>query len=249
MGDWGGLNDALRNQEFSMGTAPSDYTFGGILGTQEINTRASIYRPGSRISFSGTNTNYSWRMMGTYASGMNVRGWAFVVSAGKRLAAEGYFEGTNYDANSAFISVEKKLTDNHSLNLTAFYTPNSRGKNSPNTAEVSQLTNGKYNSYWGFQDGNKRNSRMKTIEEPIVMLNHFFKINDHTNLNSSLMYQFGKIGNSNIDYQNANSPDPTYYRKLPSYYSSHYDSDNGEFSGEFIPDLENSEKSKVLFFS
>jgi hypothetical protein len=248
-GDWGGLNDALRNQEFSIGTAPSDYTFGGILGTQEINTRASIYRPGTRISFSGTNTNYSWRMMGTYASGMNARGWAFVVSAGKRWAQEGYFEGTNYDANSAFISVEKKLNENHSLNVTAFYTPNSRGKNSPNTAEVSQLTNGKYNSYWGFQDGNKRNSRMKTIEEPIVMLNHFFKINDHTNLNSSLMYQFGKIGSSNIDYQNANSPDPTYYRKLPSYYSSHYDSDNGEYSGEFTPDLENAEKSKEQFLA
>ncbi|MFV7233875.1 carboxypeptidase-like regulatory domain-containing protein [Flavobacterium sp. ZB4R12] len=246
-GDWGGLNDALRNQEFSVGTAPSDYTFGGILGTQEINTRASIYRPGTRISFSGTNTNYSWRMMGTYASGMNTRGWALVVSAGKRWAQEGYFEGTNYDANSGFISVEKKLNENHSINFTAFYTPNSRGKNSPNTTEVTQLTNGKYNSYWGFQDGNKRNSRMKTIEEPILMGNHFFKVNDKTTLNSSLMYQFGKIGNSNIDYQNANSPDPTYYRKLPSYYSSHYDSDNGEFSGEFTPDLENAEKSKEQF--
>jgi hypothetical protein len=29
-GEWGGLNDALRNQEFTLGTAPSDYTFGGI---------------------------------------------------------------------------------------------------------------------------------------------------------------------------------------------------------------------------
>ena len=50
-GNWGGLNDATRNQEFTTGSAPSDYTFGGILGTQEINTRASIYRKGSRISF------------------------------------------------------------------------------------------------------------------------------------------------------------------------------------------------------
>ena len=248
-GDWGGLNDATRNQEFSVGTSPSDYTFGGILGTQEINTRASIYRPGSRISFSGTNTNYSWRAMGTYASGMNNKGWAFVISAGKRLATEGYFEGTNYDANSAFLSVEKKLNDSHSLNISAFYTPNSRGKNSPNTAEVTELTNEKYNSYWGFQDGKKRNARMKTIEEPIVMLNHYFKINDHTNLNSSVMYQFGKIGNSNLDYQNANSPDPTYYRKMPSYHSSLYAKDNGEFSGEFTPDLENAEKSKVLFLA
>ncbi len=49
--NWGGLNDATRNQEFTTGSAPSDYTFGGILGTQEINTRASIYRPGTEFHF------------------------------------------------------------------------------------------------------------------------------------------------------------------------------------------------------
>ena len=248
-GEWGGLNDALRNQEFTLGTAPSDYTFGGILGTQEINTRASIYRPGTRISFSGTNTNYSWRTMATHASGINSSGLAYVVSAGKRWAQEGYFEGTNYDANSFFMSVEKRLSEQHSLNLTALYTPNSRAKNSPNTAEVTQLTNVRYNSYWGFQDGKKRNSRVKTIEEPTIMLNHYFKINDKVNLNSSVMYQFGKVANSNIDYQNANSPDPTYYRKMPSFYSSLYAPDNGEFSGAFTPDFENAAKSKAAFLT
>ena len=248
-GEWGGLNDALRNQEFTLGTAPSDYTFGGILGTQEINTRASIYRPGTRISFSGTNTNYSWRTMATHASGINSRGLAYVVSAGKRWAQEAYFEGTNYDANSFFISVEKKLGAQHAINFTGFYSPNSRAKNSPNTAEVTQLTNEKYNSYWGFQEGKKRNSRIKTIEEPTFMLNHYFKINDKTNLNSSVMYQMGIIANSNIDYQNANSPDPTYYRKMPSYYSSLYAPDNGEFSGAFTPDFENAEKSKAAFLA
>jgi hypothetical protein len=39
--------------------------------------------------------------MGIFASGMNSSGWAFVVSAGKRYADEGYFEGT-YDGNSLF---------------------------------------------------------------------------------------------------------------------------------------------------
>jgi hypothetical protein len=68
--NWGGLNDATRNQEFTLGSSPSDYTFGGILGTQEINTRASLYRKGNRISFSGTNTNYSWRTMATANSGL-----------------------------------------------------------------------------------------------------------------------------------------------------------------------------------
>lgn len=222
--NWGGLNDATRNQEFTTGSAPSDYTFGGILGTQEINTRASIYRPGSRISFASTNTNYNYRVMGTHASGMNTKGWAFVVSAGRRWADEGYFEGTDYAAASLFASVEKKFNDKHSLNLTAIYAQNSRGKNSPNSQEVIDLMGEKYNSYWGWQDGKKRNSRDKDVEEPIVMLSHFWKISPKTNLNTNVTFQTGSIANTRLDYNGGNNPDPTYYKFLPSYYlNMHYD--------------------------
>lgn len=247
--NWGGLNNVLRNQEFSVGTAASNYTFGGVLGTQQIFTRASLYRKGTQLTFSGSNTTYSLRAIATYASGMDINGWAYVVSAGKRWAAEGYFEGTNFDADSFFISVEKKLNKKNSLNFTGFYTPNSRGKNSPNTNEVTSLMGEKYNSYWGFQNDEKRNARIKTVEEPLFMLNHYFKIDEKTNLNSSVMYQFGKVGNSNIDYQNADSPDPVYYRKMPSYFSSLYAKDKGEFSGEFTLDYENAEKSKLTFLA
>lgn len=218
--NWGGLNDATRNQEFTMGSAPSDYTFGSALGTQEINTRASFYRPGSRISMSGTNTNYSWRTMGTFASGMDKKGWAYVISASRRWAQEGYFEGTDYAANSLFASIEKKFNDNHSLNLTAIYAQNSRGKSSPNTQEVNDLMGVKYNSYWGWQNGKKRNSRDKDIEEPMVMLSHYWKISDKTNLNTNVAFQTGTIGNSRLDFQLGNNPDPTYYKNLPSYFSN-----------------------------
>jgi hypothetical protein len=228
--NWGGLNDATRNQEFTMGSAPSDYTFGGILGVQEINTRASIYKTGSRVSFSGTNTNYSWRMMGTHASGMDKNGWAYVVSASRRFAQEGFFEGTDYAANSLFASLEKKLSDKHSLNLTSIYAQNSRGKTSPNTQEVTDLMGYRYNSYWGWQDGQKRNSRVKNINEPIMMLTHYWKINDKTFLNTTISHQSGSIGNSKIDYQGVNNPDPTYYKYMPSYFTSSYDA-NGNYTG------------------
>lgn len=247
--NWGGLNNVLRNQEFSIGTAASNYTFGGILGTQQIFTRASLYRKGTSLTFSGSNTTYTWRGIGTYASGMNASGWAYVISAGKRWADEGYFEGTNFNADSFFLSVEKKLNNKHSLNFTGFYTPNSRGKNAANTNEVVGLIDEKYNSYWGFQNGKKRNARVKNVEEPLFMLSHYFKIDDKTNLNSGVMYQFGKVGNSNIDYQNADSPDPVYYKKMPSYFSSLYAKDQGEFSGEFTPDYENAEKNKIAFLA
>jgi hypothetical protein len=79
MGKWGGLNDATRNQNSQWVLRPLIMLL-GILGTQEINTRASIYRPGTRITLSGTNTNYTLRMMATYASGRSNNGWAYVIS-------------------------------------------------------------------------------------------------------------------------------------------------------------------------
>jgi hypothetical protein len=224
-GNWGGLNDATRNQEFTMGSAPSDYTFGGILGTQEINTRASAYRKGSRISYAGTNTNYNWRAMFTHASGMNKDGWAFMVSASRRWAEEAYFEGTDYSANSVFAAVEKKFNEKHSLNFTSIYAQNKRGRNSSNTDEINSIAGINYNSFWGMQDGKKRNSRDRDVNEPILMLTHYWKMNDKTMLTSNVMHQFGKIGNSRIDFQNAPNPDPTYYRNLPSYFTSLYEND------------------------
>ncbi|MEE1899016.1 carboxypeptidase-like regulatory domain-containing protein [Flavobacterium rakeshii] len=221
--NWSGLNDATRNQEFNLGTTPSDYSFGGLLGTQEINTRASQFRKGTRISFTATNTSYNWRSMATYASGMNKKGFGYVISASHRWAEEANFNGTDYGGNSLFVSMEKKLNDNHSINFTGIYAQSSRGKNSANTQEVTNLMGKKYNSYWGYQDGKKRNSRDIDIAEPIFILSHYYKINPHNTLQSNVAYQFGKIGNSRIDFQNVPNPDPSYYRNLPSYYTSQYE--------------------------
>ncbi len=227
-GNWGGLNDATRNQEFTNGMSPSDYAFGGILGTQNISTRASVFRPGSRVTFSSTNTNYTFRTMATHASGMSESGWAYVVSGGRRWANEGYFEGTDYSANSLFLSVEKKFNDKHSLNFTGVYAQNSRGKNSPNTEEVNKLKGIEYNSYWGWQDGKKRNSRDKDVEEPFFMLSHYWKMNEKTLLQTNVMYQFGSIGNSRLDFNGVSNPDPTYYRNLPSYHTTLHSEVDGQ---------------------
>ncbi len=113
--NWGGLNDATRNQEFINGSMPNDYTFGGILGVQAINTRASFMRTGTRASLSGTNTNYNGRVMLTHASGMNKNGWAYAASASYRMANQGFFEGTDYDAKSFFLAIEKKINNNPSM--------------------------------------------------------------------------------------------------------------------------------------
>lgn len=239
--NWGGLNDVLRNQELTSGLTPSAYNFGGILGSTNINVRASQARPGGRVTYSSSNRSYTNRLMVKYASGLVEGGWAYTISAGRRWGNEGYQDATLYDSNSFFASVEKKINDKHSLNFTGIYAPNRRGKSSPNTQEVFDLKGIKYNEYWGWQDGKKRNSRIKEVEEPIIMLNHYWNINSKTTLNTNVAYQFGKLGNSRLDY-NGNSlmpsgdieggganPSRAYYQLLPSYLLRNFP-DNPEFA-------------------
>lgn len=221
--DWGGLNDAFRNQEFSNGIAASDYAFGGILGATNFSTRASDYQAVKKVSLSSTNKSYTGRAMATYASGWNKNDWAFVVSASRRMAQEGYIDGTSYNAWSAFLAMEKRFTKNHSLNFTAFAAPNKRGKSSPNTQEVYDLKGYQYNAYWGNQEGDKRNSRIKEIFEPVLMLSHFYE-RENTTIKSTLAYQFGHMGNSRLGYFNAPNPDPTYWKYLPSNFLRYPDS-------------------------
>ncbi len=216
--NWGGLNDAQRNQMFSMGISANEYNFGDLAGTTNIIMRASQYRKGGRVSYASSNRSYRGRIMGSYNSGVSSNGWAYSFLVSRRFADEGFNDGTLYDANSFFASVEKILNDRHSLNFTAFYTPNRRGKSSANTQEVYDLKGTRYNSYWGDQEGEMRNSRTKEVEEPVIMLNHYWNITDRIELNTNVGYQFGKLSNSRLGYDNAPNPDPSYYQKLPSYF-------------------------------
>ena len=213
--NWGGLNDVFKNQEFSSGIRPSESAFGGISGTTNFSTRASEYWKGLKVSFSSTNKSYTGRVMATYATGLNKKGWGLVVSGSRRIANEGFLEGTSYNSWAAFLAAEKKINDHHSFNLTAFISSNKKGKSSPNTQEVYDLKGFRYNVYWGLQEGNKRNSRMKVIFEPIVMLSHYYE-RENTKIVTTLGYQFGHIGNSRLGYFNAPNPDPAYWKYLPS---------------------------------
>ena len=230
--NWGGLNDVLRNQELSNGSIPLKYNFGGILGSNNINIRASEYGEGGRITYSSSNRSYSNRLMATYNSGMLEKGWAYSLSIGRRWGNEGYQDASFYDSNSAFLSVQKIFNSKHSLNLAAIYAPNRRGKVSPNTQEVYDLKGIKYNEYWGYQDGEKRNSRVKRVVEPIILLNHDWSIDENSSLETSIGYQFGEMGNSRLDYAGGGNPSPAYYQDLPSYFLA--DTNGPDYEGAYI---------------
>ncbi|PZU91412.1 MAG: peptidase [Chryseobacterium sp.] len=218
--NWGGLNEIVRYPEIAANHAPSEYAFGGASGIIYKNTKASEYRKGFQAVYSITNRNYRQRVSLRYTSGMSKSGWAFTVMGAKRWAEEGIQEGTFYDAYGTYLGIEKKFNDNHTVTLNAFASPFRRSTSSPNTQEVYDYRGVHYNSYWGWQNGEKRNERVRKGFQPVIMLQDFWKINKKSNLWTSVSYQFGKDKGSRLDWQNAPNPSPTYYRNLPSYIAS-----------------------------
>lgn len=217
--NWGGLNDITRNQEFSFGLQSSPRTFGGVLGSTHIDTSPSSRRPGIRISGSFSNRTYAGRAMATWNSGTRDNGLAYSLSGSRRWAEEGYTQGSLYDAYSLYGALEYTYSARNTLMLTGIFSSTRRGSSAAVTQEVHELGGDRYNPYWGWQNGRIRNSRVRLIREPVVLLNHSHD-SGKFRLNTSAAFQFGLQGKSRLGYFNAPNPDPSYYRYLPSYYTN-----------------------------
>ncbi len=211
---WVGLNDITRHKMVTQGLSVSTTTFGNLLGTANINTRASEMRPGFRVSSSYSNKNYTGSAMATYNSGLQKNGLSYSISASRRWGNEGYVNATLYDAFSLLAAVEYNLNKKNSVNATAIYAPSRSGQTTAITERSFNEFGAKYNPYWGWQEGEKRNSSIKKFEMPIFILSHFYAT-ENTSLTTSIGYQFGKQGSSRLDYTNTPNPYPNYWKYLP----------------------------------
>lgn len=215
---WGGLNDVFRNRDIKVGLSPAETAFGGPNGTTTIDTRAATQRAQTRLSYAISNRSYRNRIMLTHSTGMSKKGWALSLSASRRWANEGYVAGTVYDAYSYFVSIDKKINDAHSLSLTALGAPSKRGRIGIATQEARDIAGTNYyNPLWGYQNGEKRNSRIQSTHQPIGILRHDWTINENSNLTTAISYQTGTNAQTRLDWFNRADPRPTYYRYLPSY--------------------------------
>ncbi len=217
-GQWGGLNDVLRNRESTSGLKSTTFGYGDIGGSTFFDTRASYQRKQTSINYASSNRNYNNRIMLTHSTGLNSKGWAFSFSASRRWATEGYSDGTYYDGWSFFAGVDKRFNDRHLLSFVAFGTPTENGRQGSSTQEMLNIAGTNYyNPYWGYQNGKKRNASVAKSFQPVGILTHDWKISDKTSLLTSAALTYGKRSTTGLDWYNAADPRPDYYRYLPSY--------------------------------
>ena len=237
--NWGGLNDAFRNSVLVEGLGKTDAGFGNLGGLTAYSTRASQYRKQISLSYAFSNRSYNHRAMASIGTGEMGNGWYMMAHASGRYAGKGYTEGTFYQAYSYFLSVEKKINDKHSIDLTVFGAPSQRGGSAPVVQEAYDLVGTNYyNPNWGYQtvDANGkqviRNSRVSTYHQPFAQLTWYWTPNKRTEFNTSVFYFSGPGGQTSLEWGEAKDPRPDYYKNLPSYYMT-----NAHSSAEYEAQL------------
>lgn len=219
---WGGLNDVFRNQTSSTTFEPLEYGFGQVGVSNNVETRASSYGPRRLLTYSNSNRTYTNRAMFTYSTGLMKNGWAIAGSISRRWGdgLSSYVRGTFYDATSIFLSVEKNIDENNSLNLMALAAPTRRGVASASSQEAYNLVGSNYyNPNMGIQNGKWRNARVKSNFEPLVQLSHYFEPSNDFKLTTTLSIRTGWNKYSALNWYNAPDPRADYYRYLPSYFT------------------------------
>ena len=216
---WGGMTDVIRFMDVKPGLGSSRSTFGDVGGFFNLNVYASSFRKGLRVAYAQGNRIYKERVTLTYSTGLLKSGWAFSASGTARYAAQGYVPGTFFQGFGYFLGADKKLNEKNTLSFIGFGAPITQGRQSYETDEAFALTGDKhYNSFWGYQNGQVRNSRISTNNVPTAIGSDVWNINDHSKLTTSAFYSFGRTSLTGLNYYNAPNPAPDYYEYMPSYY-------------------------------
>lgn len=248
----GGLNDASRYKETTNAIEANNFAFGGIGNATNYLMAASNYAQGWKASVAGTNRNYKAAIRASYNSGPLNNGWTFMGQVAFRFSPyidnKGIIgEGIKYYSLGYFFSAEKVWNKQHKLKLITFGAPTLRGQSAAVTQETYDLTNqynkttwgwNNYNPYWGYQDGEVRNSRLVKTYDPTVIVGYEYDIDETSSLHIGLGYHYSMYSNSALSFYNAPDPRPDYYRNLPSFLWDGQLTERGTFITKDLNDYE-----------
>lgn len=151
--------------------------------------------------------------------------WHYSLAAGGRTGGDVHVRGIFINDAYVWLAAERCDTTEsiygdmeHRLLVAFALAPSQKSQRSWNTQEVFDLAaNPLYNSYWGYQQGRERASRVR--EQLIPVLYGSYSLEDEWGIvgaNLAAMIRAGRKKSSSLDWGDAMSPMPDYAGYLPS---------------------------------
>ena len=239
MSNWAMLSDVASSIQTQRGLGATMLSTPSIGGTINITTRTIDVEKGGSLWYGLGNDGMN-QVGFKLSTGLMKNGWAFTV-LGTRKWADGYVQGTAYEAYSWFFNLSKRIHDRHQIGLTGFGAPqwhDQRNYNNGLTIEgwqsVRDYMNGespyRYNPTYGFRSNGKAyNSNHNFYHKPQIALNHIWQIDATSSLSTSLYLSMTSGGGFSGQGRTVQHADGT----STSYSSSWYGANNGVLNMQF----------------
>ena len=199
--NWSGMSDVTRSMQVQRGLGASKVASPSVGGSINVITKSTEAKRGGSVSYAMGNDGYN-KMLFTVNSGLSKDGWAFTL-LGAKTWGDGYIQGTNFEGYTWFANIAKRINENHQLSLTAFGAPqwhNQRNYNNGLSIKEWQRVQNymgddspyKYNSTFGYRNGQAFNSSRNVYHKPQISLNHLWQIDAKSSLSTAAYVSIGR---------------------------------------------------------
>ncbi|WP_295181371.1 TonB-dependent receptor [uncultured Christiangramia sp.] len=193
--NWAGLSDVTRTMQTQRGLGAAKVAVPSIAGTVNIVTKTTDAEKGGSIYAATGNDGYT-KFGATVSTGKSENGLAATVSA-SRTVGDGYVDGTEFIGYNYFVNIAKEFGEDHELSFTAFGAPQRHGQrqNRYTIETYRESERGiKFNGDWGYLNGQVTPIEDNFYHKPQMSLNHYWNINENTELSTALYASFGTGG-------------------------------------------------------
>ena len=195
--NWTGLSDVTSAMQVQRGLGASKLAIASVGGTMNFILRASDMREGGNISFNyGTNQEYKGTV--SYNTGKSLTGWSASVLFSKN-AGRKYVDGTQFDGYSYYFALGYEPSKKHSFQFTFTGAPQWHNQRniSPLISDYQKYgsedkPNRRYNSDWGYLNGEEHTIKKNVYHKPVAMLNWDWNINESTSLSTVVYASLGR---------------------------------------------------------
>jgi iron complex outermembrane receptor protein len=205
--NWAGLGDVTSSMQVQRGLGAARVAVPSIGGTINILTQTTDAEEGG--NFMTTLGNDGFAKFGlTYSTGLMENGFAATVMAAK-TDGDGFVRGTEFNSVSYFVNISKQINDQHKLSFTAFGAKQRHGQrqNRHLIDTYRRSEDGiKYNSDWGYKNGEVAYIEDNFYHKPQISLNHYWNINDKTTIATAAYVSFGSGGGGGTLGSDAETP-------------------------------------------
>ncbi|MFR9620335.1 MAG: hypothetical protein SNH63_03835 [Rikenellaceae bacterium] len=177
-----------------------------------------VERDRSRLRLSASTQEYNY---GILAEGVKYifGDWSLEGLANIRWGKSLYVDGVFRRDIRPELRLSKLYSYNHYLTFELQTPTTLRGLQSSASSEAFELTGNKYyNPSWGLYDGEVRNSRVRRTIAPQLHSRYQRPLGDKTMMAIESEISFTRRSTSQLEWYDGYSPQPDYYRKMPSYY-------------------------------